>query len=1235
VDVVVWLRVGGGGGGYAAAVRCVCEALERTGMSRAAVREVVLGAPAVESGSAAGFMQAALGYVVAVARARFAGRRVLVVLECGDGAPAGAVGDPGDLVAVFGEVLAAAAPPAVLLVCTEYAAVAARADSSVRFSDVVEDPAAARHIFHMHAEGGDADSLTELGGGVPLAIALAGRVARVAGPAARAVLTRALPPAALEIADRVAEDGEVPLPFARLLARVLDMLDGGLLDFSPVLPSGPLPPAALAYSWSHMYLALAVVEAEAPLSFPVLSRLWNVPARDAVQAAVDVFVMLGLASFDDGRLYMHPGHIACCRAYARCDAHAPSEAVWHLRLCAQLALAPCLAPGAGEDVASTALVMRKRVIAAHNVSRLLNVPADICSVSDGGPLSQVPWWRLCSDGVAGALDATYFATNIVRHLVSAAGGLGAGIALLADYRYLDVKCTGHGLDAVKADFRELLRAARSTRSALADDGDAALIDSVCGDAHLILQSLDLMPVNVTGSGASTCLSVFGVEDDIGDEARWCPSAASADQGLANQLIGRLPRHTSLVSAGRVVSRANLVARLRKSVFEHARRPWLRPLTPHLEQAGGGLERVIRLGSGTITSVAVSGDIVVSGTVSGNLFIHDIATGRVLRELSGHKSHVHSVSISEDDPRRIVSSSWDRTVRIWDAQTGRCLCVLAEHTDQVFCTATTASGACVASGSMDKTVMVWRDGLAVGASLHILDGHTDWVRSVALTSSGALVFSGGDDTTVRVWAADPHDPTMMSCYQVLRGHRSRVSCLAVTSDDRLLVSGSFDGSIRVWTIETGTLRQAFDGPGGKRVLSIAAPHGSGTLVAGYDDGCTRVYALQGRRRGPVAEFGDGLMAGRLAVSKEGRKVVSCSLDGALRVWSTPPAASRRTGGEAAVPSSAPPLMRRSQELHTRPVSAIAASSDGSLVASGSWDKDIRLWCVATGRCERVLTGHAHAVSALAFTENGAKLASGCRDESIRIWSVPHGRCEQTLVGHKAPIACLAVNQNGSRLLSGCEAGTVRLWDAATRYATDKPLRRYHVPVLSVALSWNGSIAVALSANGACMLWDVSRGAAALATCLSSVKFASFRFGPSTAPAMLAAYSLKRGLPLSAVDDGSGLVSSGTAAGYKCSPSKRGPGLEVSWTGKAADGTSSSSGSESAEDGGLAPHKQPAPAKAGHEPHTAPAAASTVAYMDSGMGREQRVWTPVFTNASGQKFVSAGLCTGAVAILELVE
>ena len=99
---------------------------------------------------------------------------------------------------------------------------------------------------------------------------------------------------------------------------------------------------------------------------------------------------------------------------------------------------------------------------------------------------------------------------------------------------------------------------------------------------------------------------------------------------------------------------------------------------------------------------------------------------LLQILEGHLNSVTSVAFSPDG-QKIVSGSWDRTVRVWDAAAGTLLQTLEGHSGSVTSVAFSPDGQKIVSGSWDRTVRVWD--AAAGTLLQTLEGHSDLVYSV--------------------------------------------------------------------------------------------------------------------------------------------------------------------------------------------------------------------------------------------------------------------------------------------------------------------------------------------------------------------------------------------------------------------------------------------------------------------------------------------------------------------------
>src|SRR5262245_55778815 len=120
---------------------------------------------------------------------------------------------------------------------------------------------------------------------------------------------------------------------------------------------------------------------------------------------------------------------------------------------------------------------------------------------------------------------------------------------------------------------------------------------------------------------------------------------------------------------------------------------------------------------------------------------------LVRDLVGHAREVTACAMTPDG-RRVVSVSADRTLKVWDLETGRALATLEGHADWVTACAVTPDGCRVVSASADQTLKVWD--LETGRAVATLEGHADEVTACAVTSDGRRVVSASADQTLKVW-----------------------------------------------------------------------------------------------------------------------------------------------------------------------------------------------------------------------------------------------------------------------------------------------------------------------------------------------------------------------------------------------------------------------------------------------------------------------------------------------------
>jgi len=174
-----------------------------------------------------------------------------------------------------------------------------------------------------------------------------------------------------------------------------------------------------------------------------------------------------------------------------------------------------------------------------------------------------------------------------------------------------------------------------------------------------------------------------------------------------------------------------------------------------------------------------------------LRLWEVASGKCLRTFKGHTYSVTSVSWSPDG-RFALSGSWDKTLRLWEVSSGKCLRTLEGHTKRVNSVSWSPDGRFTLSGSDDLTLRLWE--VSSGKCLRAFEGHTGYVNSVSWSPDGRFALSGSDDT---LWLWDVFSG---KCLRIFEGHTDRVNSVSWSPDGRCALSGSRDHTLRLWELD---------------------------------------------------------------------------------------------------------------------------------------------------------------------------------------------------------------------------------------------------------------------------------------------------------------------------------------------------------------------------------------------------------------------------------------------------
>ncbi|QEH32060.1 Serine/threonine-protein kinase PknB [Aquisphaera giovannonii] len=370
--------------------------------------------------------------------------------------------------------------------------------------------------------------------------------------------------------------------------------------------------------------------------------------------------------------------------------------------------------------------------------------------------------------------------------------------------------------------------------------------------------------------------------------------------------------------------------------------------------------------------------------------------------------VSFVAFSPSGTRLALAHSWDGKVLVSDVRSGKEVVNLFGHTKQVWGIAFSPDGTRLATGSSDRSVRLWDAGS--GRLLRIMEGHSDGVEPVAFSLDGRYLASGGNDGVVRIWEAATGREA-----RALSEPTGGVHGVRYSHDGRQLVCISTDekGTVNVFDAESGQSRKTF-------------------------------------RAQP--------WPGRMDISPDGRNIVTSS-------WGEP---------RLVVSDLATGQARRTIGGPDTKVHLVRYSPDGRWFVSSDGDGNLRFWESSTGREVHTVHAHADAIWGLDFSRDGLRLASGSYDRSVKVWNLLVGSPEcRTLRGHKSRVHMAIFSTDGSHVASSSVDGTVRIWNLDSG-APPRILKGNGVQLYSVAYDPDGKSIAAVAHDGLAHIWSVATG-----------------------------------------------------------------------------------------------------------------------------------------------------------------
>jgi len=407
-------------------------------------------------------------------------------------------------------------------------------------------------------------------------------------------------------------------------------------------------------------------------------------------------------------------------------------------------------------------------------------------------------------------------------------------------------------------------------------------------------------------------------------------------------------------------------------------------------------------------------------------VWDVGSKTRSTELQGHTQLLTTIQFSPDGGQ-LLTGSWDRTARLWDARSGHLLHVL-QHKEGVTHAIFVLDGAKIVTAS-NKGTFLWET--STGQKLAEYAGE---VRHLAVGERGGFVATCTGESLAELWDA----PTGRLIAKI---GSDRVASAAFSHDEKRIVTGSLSGSIKVFASEDGReiLRLAGHGRG---VASVSFSKDDRQILSASFDGTARLWdATTGAEIAVLAGHSKGLIEAQFG---RDAAIVTAALDGTARVWvfKRLPALDQQpddTRGNTAgtrrlvveenvvkIVDAATGVEKATLKGHKGTVLAATFSADGDLVVTASYDGTARIWNSSSGAEVGLLRGHAGPVLSAAFSRDAGRVATGSADRTAIVWDVATGQPVGRIgpLGHD--VQRVWFSADSSRLLTALRDGSVAAW-----------------------------------------------------------------------------------------------------------------------------------------------------------------------------------------------------------------
>ena len=441
-----------------------------------------------------------------------------------------------------------------------------------------------------------------------------------------------------------------------------------------------------------------------------------------------------------------------------------------------------------------------------------------------------------------------------------------------------------------------------------------------------------------------------------------------------------------------------------------------------------------------------GRFVVTASFDKTARVWDASTGAPVGTPLRHGDKINSAIFSPDS-RTVVTASSDRSARIWDALTGNPVGIPMTQAGPVYYAVFSPDSRRVASGGVEGA-RIWDATTGQPVSAPLKHSGTESVTYIAFSPDGRRVVTAAGDNTARVFDAESGNQLSVL------SHEGAVYSAEFSRDGRYVVTASEDKKARVWEVGTGKETGPTLIHQGGVYYAVFSPDGRRIATASADK-TARLWDRETGKPTSLALVHEGAV-NAVVFSPEGSRVLTASFDGTARVWDS----------ESGKPLSAP-------LQHEKWVNSADFSPDGRRIVTASNDGTARIWEEGSGKPERLVLPHAGMVVSAHFSPDGQRLVTACDNRTAQVWDARTGKGVGGPLQHGGGVNSAVFSRDGKRVVTASEDRAARVWDVASGNPVGDALRHTE-RVNSAAFSPDGRLVVTASDDKTARVWEAETG-----------------------------------------------------------------------------------------------------------------------------------------------------------------